>query len=244
MIHVGIDIGGTFTDLFAWDTRAEASEQIREAKVLTTPRDPSIGVMDAITAAGVDPTTIGTVIHGTTIATNALLERSYPEPALITTSGFRDVLEIGRQRRRHLYHPYQVKPPPLVRRSRRFTVTEKLGADGSTVVGLDREEAARVAAKIAELGIRNIAIAFINAYREGRHEREMRELVLEAIPDAKVAISSGDPAKGPGAGEVRDHDLARRAAPGGRRLRRPTSSASSPRPARPRRCSSSRAMAG
>src|SRR5690242_19883637 len=108
MIHVGIDIGGTFTDLFAWDTRADASEHIREAKVLTTPRDPSIGVMDAIAAAGVDPTTIGTVIHGTTIATNALLERSYPEPALITTAGFRDVLEIGRQRRRHLYHPYQV----------------------------------------------------------------------------------------------------------------------------------------
>ena len=190
MIHVGIDIGGTFTDLFAWDTRAEASEHIREAKVLTTPRDPSIGVMDAIAAAGVDPITIGTVIHGTTIATNALLERSYPEPALITTSGFRDVLEIGRQRRRHLYHPYQVKPPPLVRRSRRFTVREKLGADGSTVVPLDREEAARVAVEIAELGVRNIAIAFINAYRDGRHEREMRELLLEAIPDAEVAISS------------------------------------------------------
>ncbi len=190
MIHVGIDIGGTFTDLFAWDTRAEASEQIREAKVLTTPQDPSIGVMDAIASAGVDPATISTVIHGTTIATNALLERSYPEPALITTKGFRDVLEIGRQRRRHLYDPYQVKPPPLVRRSRRFTVTEKLGADGSTVVALDREEAARVAAEIAALGTRNIAIAFINAYRDGRHEREMRELLLEAIPDAEVAISS------------------------------------------------------
>ena len=190
MIHVGIDIGGTFTDLFAWDTRAETSEQIREAKVLTTPEDPSIGVMDAIASAGLDPTTIGTVIHGTTIATNALLERSYPEPALITTGGFRDVLEIGRQRRRHLYDPYQVKPPPLVRRARRFTVTEKLAADGSTVVPLQREEAARVAAKVGELGIRNVAIAFINAYRDGRHEREMRELLLETIPDAEVAISS------------------------------------------------------
>jgi N-methylhydantoinase A len=159
MIHVGIDIGGTFTDLFAWDTRAETSEQIREAKVLTTPEDPSIGVMDAIASAGLDPTTIGTVIHGTTIATNALLERSYPEPALITTGGFRDVLEIGRQRRRHLYDPYQVKPPPLVRRARRFTVTEKLAADGSTVVPLQRDEAARVAAKVGELGIRNVAKA-------------------------------------------------------------------------------------
>lgn len=190
IIHLGIDIGGTFTDLFAWDADADGSSHVREVKVLTTPEDPSLGVMQAIEAAGIDVGRIGTVVHGTTIATNALIERRYPEPALVTTRGFRDVLEIGRQRRRHLYDPYQVKPSPLIRRSQRFTVAEKLGADGTTVIPLDRQEARRVAERIAELQIRNVSVAFINAYRDGRHEREMRDVLLEVIPDAQVALSS------------------------------------------------------
>jgi N-methylhydantoinase A len=190
MLHVGIDIGGTFTDLFAWDSESRGPGRAREAKVITTPDDPSIGVMRAIETASIDPKAIGALIHGTTIATNALIERRYPEPALVTTRGFRDVLEIGRQRRRHLYDPYQVKPGPLIGRSRRLTVTEKLGADGSTVVPLDRDQARRAAERIAEQGIRNVAIAFINAYRDGRHEREMRAVILETIPDAEVALSS------------------------------------------------------
>lgn len=192
MLHVGIDVGGTFTDLFAWDRGAngDGRSPTREAKVLSTPQDPSIGVMDALAAARIDPREIATVVHGTTIATNALIERRYPEPALVTTKGFRDVLEVGRQRRRHLYHPYQSKVPPLIERSRRFTVTEKLGADGTTVTPLDREEAHRVALRIAELGIRNVAIAFINSYRDGRHEREMAEAIREVMPDARTALSS------------------------------------------------------
>jgi N-methylhydantoinase A len=191
MLHVGVDIGGTFTDLFAWDRDvAGGGHRVREAKVLSTPADPSVGVMQALAAAGIDPAEIGAIVHGTTIATNALIERRYPEPALVTTRGFRDVLEIGRQRRRHLYDPYQVKAPPLIARSRRFTVAEKLGADGSTVVPLDHDEARRVAERIAQLGVRNVAVAFINAYQDGRHEQEMRELLLEAIPDAQVALSS------------------------------------------------------
>jgi N-methylhydantoinase A len=190
VIQLGIDIGGTFTDLFAWEADAADLMGVREIKVLTTPRDPSLGVMDAIKGSGIDVSQIGRVVHGTTIATNALLERGYPEPALVTTAGFRDVLEIGRQRRRHLYDPYQVKPRPLISRNRRFTVVEKLGADGMTVQALDRDEARRVAERIAELGIRNIAIAFINAYRDGRHERLMREVIFEVIPDAQVALSS------------------------------------------------------
>jgi N-methylhydantoinase A len=187
MLHVGVDIGGTFTDLFAWD---DSGARVREAKVLTTPEDPAVGVMRAVEAAGIEPSAIGTIVHGTTIATNALIERRYPEPALVTTKGFRDVLEIGRQRRRHLYDPYQVKAPPLIARERRFTVTEKLGADGSTVTPLDRDEARRTAERIAELGIRNVAIAFINAYQADRHEREMRDVILDLIPDAQVALSS------------------------------------------------------
>lgn len=77
MLRVGVDVGGTFTDLFAWDGEAPEDERMREAKVLTTPADPSIGVMDALNAAGIDPSTIVTIVHGTTIATNALIERRY-----------------------------------------------------------------------------------------------------------------------------------------------------------------------
>jgi N-methylhydantoinase A len=190
MIQVGIDIGGTFTDLFAWDDEATGRERVHEVKVLSTPQDPSVAVMQALEATGIDSAAIGMIVHGTTIATNALIERRYPEPALVTTKGFRDVLEIGRQRRRHLYAPYQVKAPPLIRRSQRFTVTEKLGADGSTVIPLARDEARRVAERIAELGVKNVAVAFINSYQSGRHEQQMRDSILEVIPDAQVALSS------------------------------------------------------
>jgi N-methylhydantoinase A len=187
MLQVGVDVGGTFTDLFAWDPEAGV---VQQAKVLSTPADPSIGFMQALEQAGIAGADIGAIIHGTTIATNALIERRYPEPALVTTAGFRDVLEIGRQRRRALYDPYQVKAPPLIARSRRFTVTEKLGADGATVKPLDRDEARRVAERIAEQGIANVAVAFINAYRDGRHEQEMRDVLLDVMPDAQIALSS------------------------------------------------------
>jgi N-methylhydantoinase A/oxoprolinase/acetone carboxylase beta subunit len=190
MLRVGVDVGGTFTDLFAWDAEAPEERRVREAKVLSTPEDPSIGVMRVLEAAAIEPAQIATIIHGTTIATNALIERRYPEPALVTTRGFRDVLEIGRQRRRRLYDPYQVKVPPLIERSRRFTVNERMGADGTTVTPLDRDEARRVAERIAEAGIRSVAVAFINAYADGRHEQEMRDILLETIPDGAIALSS------------------------------------------------------
>jgi N-methylhydantoinase A len=190
MLRVGVDVGGTFTDLFAWDAEAPEDRRVREAKVLSTPADPSIGVLRVLDAARIDPGQIATIIHGTTIATNALIERRYAEPALVTTAGFRDVLEIGRQRRQRLYDPYQVKVPPLIERSRRFTVAERMSAGGSTVEPLDRDEARRVAERIAQAGIRSVAVAFINAYSNGRHEEEMRDILLEAIPDAAIALSS------------------------------------------------------
>ncbi|HWT25675.1 MAG TPA: hydantoinase/oxoprolinase family protein, partial [Solirubrobacteraceae bacterium] len=190
MLRVGVDVGGTFTDLFAWDRDAPEADRVREAKVLTTPADPAVGVMNALEAAHIDPSTIVTIVHGTTIATNALIERRYREPALVTTNGFRDVLEIGRQRRRRLYDPYQVKVPPLIERSRRFTVGERMAADGTPVEPLDRDDARRVAEQIAAAGIDSVAVAFINAYRNGEHEEEMRDALLEVVPGAKIALSS------------------------------------------------------
>ncbi len=190
MLRVGIDVGGTFTDLFAWEHGDDDGPRVREAKVLTTPDDPSDGVMEALRVAQIDPREIDTIIHGTTIGTNALLERRFPEPALITTPGFRDVLEIGRQRRKHLYDPYQVKPPPLISRHRRFTVPERMGSKGETVEPVDRDAVRRLAEQIGELGVRSVAIALINAYRDGRHEREVAEVVREVLPDVELALSS------------------------------------------------------
>lgn len=189
MLRVGIDVGGTFTDLYAWDENNQ-NNIVYMAKVLTTPENPVIGFMNAISAAGISLSDVGTIIHGTTIGTNALIERKYPEPALIATNGFRDTIEIRRQSRDHLYDPYAVKPTPLISRKQRFTVTEKLGADGSVVKPLDRNEAYDIAHKVASLGIKNIAITFINSYVDGIHEREMRDILLEVIPDASIALSS------------------------------------------------------
>jgi N-methylhydantoinase A len=187
---VGIDIGGTFTDLFSWDLDAPVGEHIREAKVLSTPADPSIGFMDALRVAEIAPSNIDTIVHGTTIATNSLIERRYPEPAMITTKGFRDVIEVGRQRRKQLYEPYQVKSRPIIARNQRFTISERMGSGGETVSPVDRDEVLRVVEKIAALGVKNIAIAFINAYRDGRHEEEVAAIVRELIPDAQIALSS------------------------------------------------------
>ncbi|WP_022870470.1 hydantoinase/oxoprolinase family protein [Yaniella halotolerans] len=190
MFRVGIDVGGTFTDLFAWDESAGSDQRVRTAKVLTTPDDPSRGVLLALAKADIAPEEMSVLIHGTTIATNALLERRFAEPILITTEGFRDTIEIGRQRRENLYDPYQQKSAPLISRHNRLTIDEKMGADGQTVIPLDVERARELAQIIQERDVNSIAIAFINSYQSGEHERQMRDILLESNPDLNIALSS------------------------------------------------------
>ncbi|TIY09809.1 MAG: hydantoinase/oxoprolinase family protein, partial [Mesorhizobium sp.] len=125
MWKVGIDVGGTFTDLFAVNS---ATGEERTGKVLTTPEERSRGVLNAIANASIAPNEIELLVHGTTTATNALIERTFPDAAMITTEGFRDVLEIGRMHREHLYRPYQTKPEPLIRRRHRYTINERTTA--------------------------------------------------------------------------------------------------------------------
>jgi N-methylhydantoinase A len=187
VIRVGIDVGGTFTDLFAWDTRRD---EVVMVKAFTTPEDPSIGVMNALDTAGINASDIEVLVHGTTVATNALIQRNFPEPVLVTTEGFRDVIEIGRQRRQHLYNPYQVKPKPYVRRERRFVVRERVAADGTIVVPLDEVAGRAVAQTIARLGVRNVAVAFINSYVNDLHEKKMKDIIHEYVPDCYVATSA------------------------------------------------------
>jgi N-methylhydantoinase A len=190
MVRVGIDVGGTFTDLFTWN---EATGAGRAAKALTTPHDLTEGVFASVGVAGIDLADVDVFVHGSTTAINALIERKYPEPALITTEGFRDTIEIGRQRRPHLYDPYQAKPQPIIRRRQRFVVSERMDARGEVVTPLDEEAVTQVAARIRDAGIRSVAIGFINSYANRAHELRARELVLAEYPDVHVALSSDVP---------------------------------------------------
>jgi N-methylhydantoinase A len=184
-MRVGIDIGGTFTDLCAREGGSTLT-----AKAPSTPDDFTRGVLDVLEEGGVDLAGVDTLVHGSTVGINALLQRSFPEPALVTTEGFRDVLEIGRYHRPRLYDPYGRKPAPLVARRNRLTVPERIGSDGTEVRPLDEAAARRVAGQIDAAGIRQVAVAFVNAYANGAHERRMAELLRETVPGVHVALSS------------------------------------------------------
>ena len=197
MWRVGVDVGGTFTDLFGWE---ETSGERVTAKVLTTPWDRSVGVIEAVKRAardsveaveqsGIPFDRISCLVHGTTTATNALIERSYPDAALVTTDGFRDTIEIGRQHRKELYDPYQKKPKPLIPRRYRYTVPQRTNVKGEEERPLDTAAAHAVAEKIRAEGITSVAVCFINSYVNAAHERQMRDILLARIPDAHVMLS-------------------------------------------------------
>lgn len=187
MWRVGVDVGGTFTDLFAWEDKS--GKQVT-AKVLTTKQDRSIAVLEAIEKAGIEIADISHLMHGTTTATNALIERSYPDAAFITTEGFRDTIEIGRQHREHLYDPYQTKPKPIIKRRYRYTVPERTNVRGESERPLDIAAAHEVAKKIKASGIKSVGIGFINSYASGKHEEQMRDILLEHCPDVHVVLSA------------------------------------------------------
>ncbi|MBR72229.1 MAG: hydantoinase [Rhodospirillaceae bacterium] len=187
MWHVGIDVGGTFTDLFA--ENSETKEK-RSAKVLTTTSDRSLGVIDALNSAFIPPNEINVLVHGTTTATNALVERKYPPVAMITTEGFRDVIEIGRQRRQHLFALRQKRPEPIVPRRLRFTLNCRLSASGKDIREFDHEEARQIAQRIKDLNINSVAICLINSYVDDQHEKIMREVLLQEHPECYVALSA------------------------------------------------------
>jgi N-methylhydantoinase A len=185
--RIGIDVGGTFTDLFAVN---EETGETRTAKVLGTKHRLVESVLGALRQTGIKPAEVVEIVHGSTTATNALIERTFPPAAMITTEGFRDTIEIGRQRRERLYDPYQVKERPLIPRRMRFTLGERMSAAGEIVRPLDETAAREVIAEALGQGAETIAVCFINAYVDGRHERRVRELIHEATPNVRVAISS------------------------------------------------------
>jgi len=191
VIRIGIDVGGTFTDLVATD---EATGEARHFKLPSTPSDPAAAIAEGVAAllqqCGASGEAIAFLGHGTTVVTNLIIERRGAKTALLTTAGFRDVIEIGRQTRPDLYDYTVERPPPLVPRHRRIEIPERLDADGKVLVPLDEGAVARAIARLKEEGVEAVAIGFLHAYRNDLHERRAGEILRGLMPDAFVALSS------------------------------------------------------
>src|SRR5215471_11978500 len=191
MLQLAFDIGGTFTDLVLLDN---AKSDLRIWKVPTTPDAPERAVAQAlgerIGENLFDPSDIASVLHATTVATNAILERKGSRTALITTKGFRDVLLIGRQKRYDTYTLHISKPKPLVDRADIFEVEERLAFDGKVVTALSQASVARAIEAVRKGGYRSVAIVLLHAYANPAHELHIARLIEEALPEIQLSCSS------------------------------------------------------
>jgi N-methylhydantoinase A len=189
--RIGVDIGGTFTDLVVFDDECGS---FAVGKTLTTPRDPSQAVESLVLEAlGREEIAVGSVqqlIHGTTLVTNAIIERTGSRTALLATQGFRDSIEIRRENRYELYDLMLEMPQPLVPRYLRFGVPQRTLADGATFQELDAAFVERLARELLENGIEAIAIAFLNSFANPSAEQEVRAIIQRVAPGMRVAISS------------------------------------------------------
>ena len=189
MIRLAVDIGGTFTDVVL-----DLNGTRRSAKVLTTPHAPEEGFMagveDVLQKAGIVAAKVDAVVHGTTLATNAIIERKGANVALITTEGFRDSIEIAFEHRFEQSDLKMVRPPPLVSREHRFGVPERLAADGSVLLPLDEAALRDLARRLAVERVSAIAVGFLHSYQNAAHERRAAEILHEAMPNALISLSS------------------------------------------------------
>lgn len=190
MYRIGIDVGGTFTDF----TLVNESGEVAFFKEPSTPQDPSEaidnGIRGMMAEQHISAGQISHIGHGTTVATNLIIERKGATCGLITTRGFRDVLEIARQIRPHLYDYSVVKPPALVPRKLRCEIGERVCAHGEVLIPLREEEVRKAAEYLRDEGVEAIAICFLHSYRNPAHERRARDIVRELAPEVYVSISS------------------------------------------------------
>ena len=187
--RLAVDIGGTFTDLaLEWNGKRTS------VKVLTTPRAPEEGVLGGIQEimrlASLRAEDLGLIIHGTTLATNAIIERKGARTALVVTEGFRDSIEMAFEHRFEQYDIFMRKPPPLVARDLRFTVPERLDGRGNVLIPLDEAAVQALAPKLAAAGIEAVAIGYMHAYLDGKHERRTRDILGGLLPGVSISLSS------------------------------------------------------
>ncbi|MEP6812611.1 MAG: hydantoinase B/oxoprolinase family protein [Actinomycetota bacterium] len=181
MTRVGADVGGTFTDVVVDD-----GGRLTFTKVLSTPPAYDRAVVDAVQSLG----GADEVVHGTTVATNAVLELRGALTAVVTTEGFRDVLELRRMRMPHLYDYFWTKPPPLVERRLRFEVAERVLADGTVRTALDDADARAVAAQLRDTGVESVAVCLLHAHLHPAHEQRLGEILRDELPGIPVSLSS------------------------------------------------------
>ncbi|MDF2798449.1 MAG: 5-oxoprolinase, partial [Devosia sp.] len=191
MYRIGVDVGGTFTDFTLLN---DASGEIHFFKTPSTPHDPSeaieTGLRGVLEANKVAPENVSYLGHGTTVATNIVIERRGARTGLVTTKGFRDVLELGRQARPSIYDYRVEKPPVLIPRDRRVEVLERVGPDGEILTELDEASLRTAVLRLAELGVESVAICFLHSYRRPQHEASAKAIVQQLLPNAYVTLSS------------------------------------------------------
>ncbi|MDD9979784.1 MAG: hydantoinase/oxoprolinase family protein, partial [Gammaproteobacteria bacterium] len=185
--RIGVDVGGTFTDAVAFDT---ADGSLRWAKAPSTPNEPAIGVLDAVSALTRDLDTVDRFVHGITIGTNAIIERKGADVWVVTTKGFRDTLEIQRTERRELYNIRTLKPPSFVPRLQVLEADERIRYDASVLRALDPAECERIAETLRAGGAESVAVCFLHSFANDAHERAMREALASAAPGPYVCTSS------------------------------------------------------
>ena len=187
-IRLGVDIGGTFTDV-----ALEIGERRFTGKILTTPHAPEDGVLAALRSvtaeAGVEPGEVGVIIHGTTLATNALIERKGARTALLTTEGFRDVVEIRHENRFEQYDVNIDLPPPLVPRRLRLPVRERIDAQGEVLVPLDESSVASAIATLAARQVEAVAVGLLHSFTNPDHERRLGDAIARRLPQVAVTLS-------------------------------------------------------
>src|SRR5262245_56217780 len=189
MFVVGIDVGGTFTDLTAVD---ETTGDVRVTKVPSQPQEEALAVLAGLAALGIASRDVRRVVHGTTVGTNAVLERRGARVAVLTTEGFRDLIEIGRTKRNipALFVPTFVRPRPVVERRHRFEVTERLNADGSVLVPLDQVSVERALGAAVDGGAEALAVCLLHSYLNPAHERAVGEVAKQRCPRLPVSCSA------------------------------------------------------
>ena len=186
-IRLGVDVGGTFTDVVL----TRGSDLLGAAKVPSSPTDYAEAILDGAlrTLGDNDPAQVRDIVHATTVATNAILENRGAKTGLITTKGFRDILEIGRLRYPRLYDLTWVRPPPLARRAVRLEVAERVDNQGRVITPIDGEECERAARRLVREGVESVAVCFLNSYANPAHERMCGEILKKYFPKERISLS-------------------------------------------------------
>src|ERR1043166_2777628 len=188
--RVGLDIGGTFTDFVLYDA---ANRRISLYKCLTTPHDPSAAALEGLSElaaqAAIKIADIGEIVHGTTLVTNAIIERRGARLGLLTTRGFRDSLEMGTEQRYDIYDLFLQFPEPLVPRRHRLEIAERIDRHGRVVAPLDPNEVRAAVRRLVDDGIKAVAVCFLHSYANTAHEQAVRELIEREFPSLFVSLS-------------------------------------------------------